>query len=100
MRNATLIKKRIIAFSLLGIMSLIFVCFFITGCSSCERSCKSWDSEFGGLNRIVNVYSYDGQLLASYEGMIDVEENESKVLFDLDGKRYIYYNAVVEVIEK
>lgn len=38
--------------------------------------------------------------IASYEGKLDLQENESKVLFDLDGKRYVYYNAVVEVIEK
>lgn len=50
--------------------------------------------------KIVNVYSYDGDLIASYEGKLDLQENESKVLFDLDGKRYVYYNAVVEVIEK
>ena len=30
---------------------------------------------------------------------IDIEENEHKVLFELNGKRYIYYNALVEVIE-
>ena len=61
---------------------------------------KNLDSEFGGLSRIVNIYDYEGELIATYEGMIDVEESETKVLFDLNGKRYIYYNAVVEVIEK
>lgn len=70
------------------------------GCASWERSCKTCQSEMaGGLNRTVNVYSYDGTLIATYTGRIDIEENESKVLFDLDGKRYIYYNALVEVIE-
>lgn len=70
------------------------------GCASWARSCKTCQSEMsGGLERTVNVYSYDGKLIASYTGRIDVEDNESKVLFDLDGKRYIYYNAVVEVIE-
>lgn len=71
-----------------------------TGCESWERTKKDWDSEMGGLNRVVNVYSYDGKLIATYEGKIDLEENEGKVLFDLNGKRYVYYNAFVEVIEK
>ena len=71
-----------------------------TGCESLKRSMKDWDSEMGGLNRVVNVYSYDGKLIATYEGKIDLEENEGKVLFDLNGKRYVYYNAFVEVIEK
>lgn len=71
-----------------------------TGCATWQRSCKSCQSEIsGGLNRTVNVYSYNGELIATYTGRIDIEENESKVLFDMDGKRYIYYNALVEVIE-
>ena len=71
-----------------------------TGCATWQRSCKTCQSEiYGGLDRTVNVYSYDGTLIASYKGRIDVEENESKVLFELNGKRYIYYNALVEVIE-
>ena len=70
------------------------------GCATWQRSCKTCQSEFaGGLNRTVNVYTYDGTLIATYTGRIDIEENESKVLFDMDGKRYIYYNALVEVIE-
>ena len=86
------------------ILAVLFVAMLIlsgcTGCATWERSCKTWQSEMtGGLNRTVNVYSYDGTLIASYTGRIDIEENESKVLFDLDGKRYIYYNALVEVIE-
>ena len=83
---------------LVVILLIIFMC---TGCASFDRFGKSWKSEFGnGLNRTVNVYSYDGKLIATYTGKIDIEENESKVLFDLKGKRYIYYNALVEVIEK
>ncbi|MBR4260669.1 MAG: DUF5052 domain-containing protein [Clostridia bacterium] len=76
---------------------LIVMC---TGCESWKRAKKSWSSEMNGLNRVVNVYSYNGKLIATYEGKIDLEENENKVLFDLNGKRYVYYNAFVEVIEK
>lgn len=72
-----------------------------TGCASWERTKKNWKSDVGdGLNRVVNVYSYDGKLIATYKGKIDLQENEGKVLFDLDGKRYVYYNSLVEVIEK
>lgn len=93
-------KKKILT----GIITILFIvcfCFFMFGCSSCDRHWKSCTSDMtDGLPRKVNVYSYTGNLLATYEGKIDLEENESKVLFDLDGKRYVYYNAVVEVIEK
>lgn len=55
----------------------------------------------GGLYRTVNVYSLDGKLLATYEGKIDIDDNTNgSVMFDLDGKRYVYYHAIVEVIEK
>ncbi len=89
---------------ILAALCVIMVCLSLlggcTGCATWQRSCKSWQSEIsGGLNRTVNVYSYTGDLIATYTGRIDIEVNESKVLFDMDGKRYIYYNALVEVIE-
>lgn len=73
----------------------------VTGCASWDRGWKTLGSDItGGLDRVVNIYSYNGEKIATYEGKIDLQTNESKVLFDLNGKRYIYYNAVVEVIEK
>jgi len=94
-------KKKVLLAAVLTVV--LAVCLLLGGCEGCatwQRSCKTWQSEVaGGLNRTVNVYTYDGTLIASYTGRIDIEENESKVLFDLDGKRYIYYNALVEVIE-
>ena len=97
-------KRRDSRVIIAAVLAVIFCAMLVlsgcTGCATWERSCKTWQSEVtGGLDRTVNVYSYDGTLIASYTGRIDIEENESKVLFDLDGKRYIYYNALVEVIE-
>lgn len=80
---------------------LVTALMFGTSCSSCDRSMKSCASEYGdGLQRAVNVYDFQGDLIAHYDGKLDVQVNESKVLFDLDGKRYIYYNCLVEIIEK
>lgn len=75
---------------------------FMAGCESLQRMGKSWDSEFGGLERTVEVYSQDGQLIKTYEGKLDVQVNEygNKVLFDLNGKRVIINNAVVVTEEK
>ena len=91
-------KKSIVAI----VLSLIFVLLFLgTSCSSCERFGKSCTSNVsGGLYRTVRVFDYEGDLIAQYEGKLDVQENDHKVLFDLDGKRYIYYNCLVEVVEK
>lgn len=91
------IKKKVFIL----VAAAIMLCISLSNCSSCDRMGKNWDSNVnGGLNRIVNVYDYTGNKIATYEGKIDVQQNESKVLFDLNGKRYVYYNALVEVIEK
>lgn len=90
----------IVAGVLVALLILVAVVFFAR--SSTQRSIKDFQSEYtGGLNRTLNVYSYDGKKIASYEGRIDIAENNSgTVKFQLKGKRYIYYNALVEVIEK
>lgn len=79
-------------------LSLCLLC----GCASTARACKSCSSDMnGGLDRIINVYSLDGQLIATYEGLIDIDDNSNgSIMFDLNGKRYVYYNAIIEVIEK
>ncbi len=53
----------------------------------------------GGLNRTINVYTANGDLIATYTGKIDIASNDGGfVKFDYDGKRYIYYNCFVETI--
>ena len=48
---------------------------------------------------MINVYTADGKIIASYEGRIDIETNDGGyVKFDYDGKRYVYYNCFVETI--
>lgn len=86
----------------LGVISLgVISCF--TGCASLEREMKTFSSDFnGGLDRTVTVYDNNGNLLKIYEGKIDVQDTEygNKVLFDLNGKRIVLYNATVIVEEK
>jgi len=85
------------------IIMILLVSFSLLGCTeSMQRELKTFTSEYaGGLNRKVSVYSSTGELIAEYEGKIDVESNEygNKVLFDLNGKRVILYNALVVVEE-
>ena len=53
----------------------------------------------GGMQRTIKVYTADGDLLAEYEGKIDIESNDGGYIkFNYDGKRYIYYNCFVESI--
>lgn len=67
---------------------------------SCQREIVDIKSDFGGgLERTINVYTANGDLLATYSGKIDIDEAEGGyVKFDFDGKRYIYYNCFVETI--
>lgn len=99
MSKTTKVLAVIIAI-LVAIMVVTGIIFFTR--SSTQRQIKDIQSEYtGGLNRHINVYSYNGEKLAEYDGRIDIaERNDGVVKFQLKGKRYIYYNALVEVIEK
>lgn len=91
----------------IGIAILILIVGFIGYetffTQSGQRRLKDLKSEYtGGLNRTVTVYDNNGEVIKSWEGRIDVQENSygNKVLFDLDGKRKVVYNAVVIVEEE
>ena len=89
--------KRIVAVILTVI--IIVACF--SGCTaSGKRALVDLKSDWGnGLDRTINVYTADGNLLATYSGKIDLEMNSGGyVKFDFNGKRYIYYNCFVESI--
>ena len=72
----------------------------LTGCASLDRFVTDIKSNVGdGLNRTITVYTANGDIIAEYEGKIDIEESEGGyVKFDLNGKRYIYYNCFVDTI--
>ena len=52
-----------------------------------------------GLNRTVKVYTANGDVIAEYSGIIDIEANDGGYIkFDFEGKRYMYYNCFIESI--
>lgn len=83
---------------------IVTIALIVLGLTACtqqqKRAVKDVQSNLMGLERKIEVYSYDGKLIKTYEGKMDIEANENKVKFDLDGKRHIIYNAVVIVEEK
>lgn len=90
-------KKRILAL----LLTVILLVVALTGCTaSTQRALVDMKSNWsGGLDRVINVYTADGQLLAHYEGKIDISANDGGyVKFDHNGQRYIYYNCFVETI--
>lgn len=86
---------------LIAIIILIAMVTSLTGCASWQRFVKDVKSDVGnGLQRTVTVYTADGRVLKTYEGKIDLETTEGGIVkFDLNGKRIMYYNCYVEVIE-
>ena len=88
-------KRKIIAIVLIASFT-----FGMTGCASWNRMVTDVKSDFaGGMQRSIKVYTANGDLLAEYEGKIDIESNDGGYIkFDYDGKRYIYYNCFVESI--
>lgn len=92
-------RKNIIIGSFI-IIIIVVLFLFSSGCSSCQRAWVDLKSDMsGGLNRTINVYTANGDLIAQYKGKIDLEMNEGGYIkFDFEGKRYIYYNCFVESI--
>lgn len=65
-----------------------------------QRAMVDQKSNFGnGLERTITVYTANGEVIATYTGLIDIDTNDGGyVKFDFEGKRYIYYNCFVESI--
>lgn len=81
-------------------LPIILCTCLLTGCASFDRACTDFKSDVaGGLQREINIYTANGDLMAHYEGKIDIESSEGGYIkFDFEGKRYIYYNCFVETI--
>lgn len=81
---------------------VVAMLFAMTGCASWDRLVKDIKSNVaGGMNRTVTVYTADGNVIVVYKGKIDLESTEGGIVkFDLNGKRYMYYNCFVEAIEE
>ena len=79
---------------------LIGMLWYFGNTASGQRAMVDQQSDFGnGLDRIVRVYTANGDIIAAFEGKIDIEGNDGGyVLFDYEGKRYTYYNCFVESI--
>lgn len=79
---------------------LIGMLWYFNSTASGQRSLVDQRSNLNqGLERTITVYTADGEVLAEYEGLIDIEQSEGGYIkFDFEGKRYIYYNCFVESI--
>lgn len=83
------------------VLMILSLC-LLTGCASLQREFKDFKSDVsGGLDRIVIVYDMMGNELKRYEGKIDLPvRSDARIEFEYNGKRIIWYNAVIEIVEK
>ena len=79
---------------------LVGMLWYFGNTASGQRAVVDQRSDLGnGLDRIVRVYTANGDIIAEFEGKIDIEGNDGGyVLFDYQGKRYTYYNCFVESV--
>ena len=77
-------------------------CKFYMSTASGQRALLDQKSELNnGIERIITVYTANGEVIAQYKGKIDIEANQGGYIkFDYKGKRYIYYNCFVESISE
>ena len=97
--------KKGLSTTILGTIILSFILFkgftwYFENTASGQRALTDEKSELNnGLERVINVYTANGDLIAKYEGVIDIEGNDGGyVIFDFEGKRYTYYNCFIESI--
>ena len=87
--------------AVLLIAALLFgMLWFYNNTAKGQRAMIDQKSSLGqGLERTVVVYTANGDIIAEYTGMIDIEANDGGYIkFDFEGKRYMYYNCFVESI--
>lgn len=89
----------IVAIALI-IGSLFGLRWYYNNTASGQRAMIDQRSDFkNGLERTITVYTATGDIIAQYKGQIDIEGNDGGyVIFDFEGKRYMYYNCFVESI--
>jgi len=94
-------KAVFITATILLILGIFFGIHWIyNNTASGRRALISQKSELeNGMERTITVYTADGKVIAQYKGKIDVEKNDGGyIMFDFEGKRYIYYNCFIECI--
>lgn len=84
-----------------GLIAAALLASGLGGCASLSRDIKTIESDVsGGMQRTVEVYTNTGELLTTYEGKIDIQYEDNRTLFDLDGKRYTINGGIVIVEEE
>lgn len=92
-----------LAMLICGIITVaMFVGFhwYYSNTESGKRAMKSQEANFNaGIERRVEVYDVEGELIKEYEGRFDVTYDDDRILFDDEnGHRHIIYYSTGNVI--
>ena len=92
-------KKRNIIIVVIITILVLFIPLFINR-ASFGRFMKDVKSEWGnGLERSVEVYDVNGNLIKKYEGKFDIEYDSDRIRFDDEnGKRHVIYYKTGTII--
>lgn len=96
-----ILRVLIIIFAVILVIGSLFgLRWYFNNTAAGQRAMIDQKSNFkNGLERTVTVYTANGDIIAQYQGQIDIEGNDGGyVIFDFEGKRYMYYNCFVESI--
>lgn len=106
---AATIDKKSITICITAIAAILVIALFFgmrwyyNNTESGKRAIKSQESNFNaGIERRVEVYDMEGDLIKEYEGKFDVTYDDDRILFDDEnGKRHvIYYSTGTVVIDE
>lgn len=95
------IKKLVIGVTIAAVIS--GGTFALSQTAGCGRMAKTIHSDFdNGLNRVVYVYSMDGDLMAEYAGKFDIDSNTERIIFDDEYNRrhQIYFGYGIAIIDE
>lgn len=89
-------KKILLGIVIMGILG---------SCANWEDTKKDWESSTEGLKRKVEVYTLDGKLIKTYEGLMRVRSAEESSMVSLNlieegNRRIMIDNAIVIIEEK
>nr|DAX72007.1 MAG TPA: protein of unknown function (DUF5052) [Caudoviricetes sp.] len=89
-------KKILLGIVVIGILG---------SCANWEDTKKDWESSTEGLKRKVEVYTLDGKLIKTYEGLMRVRSAEESSMVSLNlieegNRRIMIDNAIVIIEEK
>ena len=84
------------------LVAVVLLSVVLAGCTgSQQRGLKSFKSNVvGGLDRTVTLYDYNGKVVRSWSGKIDISDSQLETDFLVDGKRVIVHGGITVIEEK